>query len=118
MISILAQQAAALPAAADSVAIDPTQAASGLMDAISSKQWGLVIGFGIMVLVWIVRTFVLPKLNTKWLPWIATVVGGALAFATAMVADPAAWLPAVLSGIQAGLAAAGTWGLLAVVRKK
>jgi len=98
--------------------IDPSAAATGLIDAIGGAQWGLVIGFGIMLIVWVLRVFVLKSLNTKYLPWVATIMGGAGAFAAAMVLDPSAWLKAIMAGVEAGLAAAGTWGLLAVARKK
>jgi len=97
--------------------IDPNAAASGMVEAITSGQWGLVLGFGIMLAVWGIRIF-WKKLPKKLLPYIAVGIGGLIAFAAAMVADDSDWLGAVLAGIQAGLAAAGTWGLFGVVRKK
>lgn len=91
---------------------EPGPAATGLVAAIGSGQWGLAIGFGIMLIVWGLRVFAMPNVNTKALPWIATFIGALGAFSVAMVADPSHWIQALLSGVTAGLAAAGTWGLL------
>lgn len=97
--------------------IDPSAVGSQLVDAISSKQWGIVIGAAIMLLVWVIRTFAWQSIPSKALPWLATAIGALVGFATAILANPACWFPAILAGIQAGLAAAGTWGLLKVVRQ-
>lgn len=97
--------------------IDPGKAAQGLVDAFGSGSWGLVIGFGLMVVVYVVRLLA-PKLSSKALPWIAVGLGVASAFGAAMVAAPDQWLAAVLAGVQAGLTAAGTWGLLKVARER
>lgn len=90
--------------------IDPGAAGTGLVEAINKSQWTLVIGFGVMLAVWALRLFVMPNVNTKALPWIAVIVASLGCFAVALVADPAAWLTAVLAGVQAGLSAAGTLG--------
>lgn len=110
MMSLLAQ-------IVPGVEVDPSAAASGLVDAISSNQWGLVVGFAIMLLVWLVR-IIWSKLPTKYLPWFAVLIGGLSAFGAALVVDSKNWIGAILAGTQAGLAAAGTWGLLGVLRKK
>lgn len=101
-----------LPLWAADASTEPGAAVTGLVAAIGSGQWGLVIGFGIMLIVWGLRVFAMPNVNTKVLPWIATFIGALGAFSVAMVADPTHWIQALLSGVTAGLAAAGTWGLL------
>lgn len=98
--------------------IDPSAVGAGLVDAISSGQWGLVVGLAIMLIVWAIRTFAWPAIPPAALPWLATAIGALAAGGAALVADPSRWLPAILAGIQAGLSAAGTWGLLKVARKK
>ena len=92
--------------------IDPNVAGKGLIDAISQSHWTLVIGFAVMLIVWIIRVFVRPNINPKYLPWVAVAIATLGTAAVALVADPAAWLTAVFAGIQAGLGAAGTYGLL------
>jgi hypothetical protein len=92
--------------------IDPTVMGNKLVDAISGKEWGLALGAGLMLLIWFLRLFVLKALNTKVLPWISVCLGAIGAFAAAMIVAPAGWLGAIMAGIQAGLAAAGTWGLM------
>lgn len=110
---ILAQSAVEVPGPA----VDPNVATSGFVEAISSHQWGLVIGFGLMLIVWGLR-LAWPKLNSKYLPWIAVAIGGLGATGTALAAEPQNWISALLAGVSAGLSAAGTWGLLGAVRKK
>lgn len=100
------------------VPIDPAVASEGLISAIGSGNFGLIVAFGLMIAVWILRKFVLKKLNSKWLPWISTILGGLGAFATALAIDPKKWLTAILSGVEAGLAAAGYWGLTGIARNK
>lgn len=92
--------------------IDPTQVGSQFIDAISGKQWGLAIGAGLMLVVWIIRTFIWRSVSSKVLPWLAVAIGAVGAFAGAMLAAPSQWLAAIMAGIQTGLAAAGTWGIL------
>jgi len=92
--------------------IDPNAAGSGLMDAIAGSEWGLVVGFAVMLAVWIVRVFVWPNVGSKALPWLAIAIATLGTFAVAMVDDPSKWLSAIFAGVQAGLVAAGTWGVL------
>jgi len=100
--------------------IDPGEAVSGTIEAASSKQWVLLIGFGLMTVVWILRRFVWKKLQdkTEWLPWLAIGIAVLGAGSVALVADPTRWLEAILLGIEAGLVAAGEWGVLGIARKK
>lgn len=92
--------------------IDPGAAGKGLVGAITGGQWGLVIGFGVMLIVWILRVFVWPNVNPKALPWIAIAIASLGTFSVAMASDPSKWLGALIAGVQAGLAAAGTWGVM------
>jgi hypothetical protein len=97
--------------------VDPTQMGQRLIESIDSRNWGLAVGVGIMLIVWVLR-LLWPKLSKKALPWIAVAIGAFGAFGLAMISAPTEWLQAVLAGIAAGLSAAGTWGLLGFVRKK
>ena len=106
MLNFLAQVTPAVPE------IDPGAAGTGLMDAIAQSHWTLVIGFAVMLVVWILQKFVMPNVNTKALPWIAILVATLGVGSVALIADPVGWLTAIFAGVQAGLSAAGTYGLL------
>jgi len=102
--------------------IEAETAGKGLIDAIGSDQWGLAVGFGIMLSVWFLR-FVWTKLKKKdipspALPYIAVVIGALTATGMALIDNPASWFMAICSGIGAGLMGSGTWGLFGFVRKK
>ena len=92
--------------------INPGDATKGLIDAISSSQWTLVIGCAVMLVTWALRIFAWPNVNTKALPWIAVAIAVLGTFSVALVTDPEKWVTAVIAGVQAGIGAAGTYGLL------
>ena len=115
---VLLISAAAVGAEPPGANIDPAVAGSGLIDALASSQWTLVIGFGVMLLVWVLRVFVWKSLPAAALPYLAVGLASLAAVSTALVAQPAAWLTAIFAGVQAGLGAAGTWGLTKVVRNR
>jgi hypothetical protein len=96
--------------------VDADVVAANLVDAISSQNWGVVIGCVIMLIVWGVR-LVWTKLPSKWLPWLAVAIGSLGAIGASLMLGTSDLIGALLAGIQAGLAAAGTWGLLGVIRK-
>ena len=92
--------------------VDPSVAGETLIDAIKSGQVTIAIGAGVMLVVWILRAFVFPNVSTKALPWIAVAIATLGTLAVALVSDPAQWIQALIQGVLAGIAAAGTYGLL------
>lgn len=125
-----ATPAEAIPAAAEGAAAVPTEppgpdidldkAAEGMLEGINTSKVTLIVGAGLMLVVLIIRKFVWKKLQdkTEWLPWVAVGIAVAGTVGIALVADPVRWLDALLAGAQAGIGAAGTWGLLKVARNK
>ena len=115
-----AAAAAAVPTAPPGPDIDVDAATGGLLDGINRSEVTLIIGAVLMILVLILRKFVWKKLEGKsqWLPWLAVGIALLGTGGTALVADPANWINALLAGAQAGISAAGTWGLLKVARNK
>lgn len=113
-----AEPTAAVPAVVPGPDIDPGEAVGGVIEAASSKQWVLLIGFGLMTLVFVLRKFIWKKVNTKWLPWLAIGIAVLGAGSIALVADPSKWWEAILLGVESGLVAAGEWGILGVAREK
>lgn len=80
---------------------------SGLISAVGSQNWGLVVGLGLMVLIYIVRLFwtTLPK---KHVPWIALVAGLALSISVGLV-EGVVWWKALLNGVAIALSSSGFW---------
>lgn len=97
--------------------VDPQAAAGSFVDAISSKEWGLAIGAGLMLMVWLLR-LIWPSLKSKLLPYVAVAISVAGAIGAVLIIEPHAWLQAILAGIGDGLIASGAWGLTGVFRKK
>jgi len=98
-------------------AVDPGETVNTLIGAASSSQWALLIGCVLCLVVWVIRKFVWKQVSPKILPWLAVVIGAAGGAGFALVANPSAWLQALILGVNGGLSAAGTWGLLKVARK-
>jgi hypothetical protein len=92
--------------------IDAGTAGQTLLDAIKAGEVTLAIGAGIMLLVWILRVLVFPNVSPKVIPYIAVAIATLGTLAVTLVADPSQWLQAVIQGVLAGVAAAGTYGLL------
>lgn len=88
-----------------------------LADGIASKNWSLVTGAGILILVWLFN-FVLLKFWTppvSWknvLPWIAIVIGCLAQFAACLVSGTG-WADALNMGIVTGLVGSGSWSAYA-----
>jgi len=85
-----------------------------LFEAVRSGQWTLVVGLALMLIIYLLRMFLLPRFNIsppKWLPWLAMGLSLIGAFATAL-ASGQSWLTALLSGITVGATSSGLWSLL------
>jgi hypothetical protein len=83
-----------------------------LIQALDSKSWPVVVGFALMVVVFILNKLGLKdKVGSKAVPWvtmgiaIAATVGVALASGSEV-------LDAVIQGVTAGLAAIGSWEVI------
>lgn len=92
--------------------IDPGSAVTGLIGSLQGGQWALLAGFACMLVTYVLQLFVFPNVSSKVLPWVAVAIATLGWFGVSVVADPTAWLSAVILGVQSGLAAAGTYGLL------
>lgn len=99
-------------------AVDSATTFNTFVGAMRGGQVALAIGCVLMLVVWVIHSFVWKNVNTKWLPWLAVTIGVFGTGGAALIAQPAAWLTALILGVNAGVSAAGTWGLLGVVRKK
>ena len=112
MIQFLVGQVPEVPA------VDPGDVVNTLIQAAGASQWAMLIGCVLCLVVWVIRKFVWKQVSAKILPWLAVAIGACGGAGFALVDNPANWIMAVVLGINGGLSAAGTWGLLGVVRKK
>ena len=97
--------------------VDPQTSAEGFVSAIASHQWGLAIGFGLMLVVWIMR-LLWHSLKSEYLPYVAVTISTLGTVGTTIVLDSSNWLGAILAGISAGLTACGIWDLFGIAKKK
>ncbi len=98
--------------------VNPGDTVNTLVEAAQGSQWALAIGCVLCLIVWILRSFVWKQVSPKALPYIAVIIGAIGCAGFALIDNPAGWLNAIILGVNGGLSAAGTWGLLGVVRKK
>jgi hypothetical protein len=77
------------------------------MSAISSGEWGLIVGFVVMLIVWFVKKRI-PKLNKDFLPYASILVASLVPVGGALIAG-SSFLEAISVGISAGLIACGQW---------
>jgi len=82
-----------------------------------SGMWAPAVGLFLMVLVWVLRTYVAPNLPSKYLPWAAAISGGLCGIGVGFAGLPvgASWLSWVQVGVFGaftGLGGAGFWSLL------
>ena len=83
-----------------------------LVKAIQSKNWPVVAGIILMLLVFVANKFGLKnKVGAKAIPWISLIIG---VFATSgmALASGIAVTDALIQGMGAGLAAVGSWETL------
>lgn len=97
--------------------VNPGETVNTLVDAAQGSQWALAIGCVLCLLVWVIRSFVWKQVSPKVLPWLAVAIGAVGCAGFSLVDNPAGWLQAIILGVNGGLSAAGTWGLLKVTRK-
>lgn len=95
----------ALPTRLD---VDPGGFAEDLYQAFTAKEWGIFVGCLIMLAVWFIRLFVLVRLPSDWLPWVASGMGVALSIGVDLTSK-VPWWKAVLNGLLIGAAASGLW---------
>jgi hypothetical protein len=100
----------AAPTTPETPAVDenPGEYVEKIIDAYSNKDWGILAGLSIMLLIWIVKRFVWTSLPVSALPWVSIGLGVLVAVATALMAGQL-WWKAILNGLTTGAAASGLW---------
>ena len=83
-----------------------------LVKAIQSKNWPVVAGIILMLLVFVANKFGLKnKVGAKAIPWVSLIIG-VLATSGIALASGVAVTEALIQGLGAGLAAVGSWETL------
>ena len=91
---------------------EAVETVSALVKAIQSKNWPVVAGLILMILVFVANKFGLKdKVGAKAIPWVSLIIG---VFATSgmALASGVAVTEALIQGLSAGLAAVGSWETL------
>jgi hypothetical protein len=83
---------------------------SAVGDAFKNKNWGVLAGLIIMLVVWVVGKFV-PKMSPKYLPWVSAGLGILGSISTDLFAG-GVWYTAIFNGLLIGAAASGMWSLV------
>ena len=83
---------------------------SAIIDAFKAKNWGILAGLVIMLIVWGVKKFI-PKIPTAYLPWISAALGVLAAVATDLLTG-GTWYVVIFNGLLVGAAASGLWSLV------
>ena len=107
-----AGEEAAAPEAAPETFDEAAETVGLLIKAVQDKNWALVVGFLMMLLVFVANKFGLKdKVGVKAVPWVVMGLSVASVSGAALVAGVA--IPEVISqGVLAGVAAIGGWELM------
>jgi|APSaa5957512622_1039677.scaffolds.fasta_scaffold23974_3 hypothetical protein len=91
---------------------EAAEEAFALIDAIKSKNWPLVVGLSLMLLVFVANKLGLKNLvGPKAVPWVALGIAVAGTIGTGLMAG-LGWVECILQGVLTGAAAIGGWELL------
>lgn len=117
--ALLAQPVAPAPVAPEAATVAPAPTPnpddlggilSAIVDAFKAKNWGILAGLVIMLVVWGVKKFI-PKIPTNYLPWISAALGMLAAMATDLISG-GTWYVVLFNGLLVGAAASGLWSLV------
>lgn len=94
----------------DSGIEDPGGHVNAMVEAAHKKEWGVFVGLGLMLIVWVIGFF--WKSLPGWsLPWLAAGLG-ILGTVGVDLAAGIAWWRAILAGFTTGASAAGLWEMI------
>jgi hypothetical protein len=92
------------------------EAVGGFIQAIKGGDWTLIIAFGLMLLIWVIR-FVWKAFPAKWTPWIAAGVAVVGAIAVALI-NGEDLLHALHAGLLVSVSSGGLFSLINSLKKK
>jgi len=92
--------------------VDLEKAGDALITGISTVDWILICSGGGLIVIWLLRFLLIPKLTGKPLAITSCVLIGVASSATTLIAMPGDWLSAIKVGVVAGIAAGKAWDLI------
>lgn len=118
-----AKAAASAPAVAKSATppasqpvVDPAKTASDLFTAVKNKEWRLVVGLALTLLIWVYRKFISDFVSKtkKWSGLVVALVGVVASFAVELATPGAfSWQSALVGSFLTSGAALTFWAALA-----
>lgn len=89
---------------------DPGEQVSDLVDAVHKKEWGVAVGLGLMLVVYMIGFF-WKSLPSTWMPWMSVFLG-VMSTAAIDLSAGRPWWRALLAGFTTGTSATGFWELI------
>lgn len=94
---------------------EAVETVSFIVAAANAGAWPVMVGFVIMLAVWVVRRFALKTISAKWnkaTPWVVAGLGILSCVGISLSAGTLIWWRALLEGVMSGLFASGLWELI------
>ncbi len=92
--------------------VDVKKATDTLILGISTVNWMFICSGGGLVLIWLLRLILLPKLKGKPLAIASCVLIGIAASLVTLIASPTDWINSIMIGVSAGMIAGKAWDLI------
>lgn len=91
---------------------DPTTFVDKIKTAYAAKEWGILVGFVLMMLVFLVVKFFWKAFPPKWIPYMSIAFGVLGDVGWQLAIGGQVWWRAILAGLTSGVTATGMWELV------
>lgn len=91
---------------------DPTTFTEKIKTAYAAKEWGILIGFVLMLIVFLVVKYLWTAFPAKWLPYMSVAFGVLGDVGWQLAIGGQVWWRAILAGLTSGATAVGMWELI------
>ena len=91
---------------------DPTTFVDKIKVAYAAKEWSIVIGFILMMLVFLVVKFFWKTFPPKWIPYMSIAFGVLTDVGWQLAIGGQVWWKAILAGLTSGATGVGLWEIV------
>lgn len=91
---------------------DPTTFTDSIKTAYAAKEWGVLVGFILMLVVFLIVKFLWKTLPVAWIPYMSIAFGVLGDVGWQLAIGGQVWWRAILAGLTSGATATGMWELL------
>lgn len=91
---------------------DPTTFTAKIKVAYAAKEWGILVGFVLMLIVFLVVKFLWKAFPVKWIPYMSIAFGVLGDVGWQLAIGGQVWWRAILAGLTSGATATGMWELI------